>query len=416
MRWPRALPYQPGAPAAARERSGWAGAGGVAPASRRQSVRPARQTAARAGPLAAGQRSAGWQQRGAAAERGSGRGGCVRLGVSRGGRRKRGGVGRVWRAGRRRRTRRCWRCRILRCGRRGIRGGRLGGAQPAAQGGKQRLGVQAQFGRQAIRDLHGERGKHQAERVGIALLDRRVEERAGFGREAGMGLRGERDVVAVGQHRATGRLPRAAEPARQPAGAGWLGRRNRRRRTRPACGGLVRGGSRPGRVLRCRLEGAIGAGRRRPPATAGESDAGGDDVAHGGAEAAEDAHTTPLGGLGRKAGREGCGLHSSGDYMHYFFYVKCHSDASRHSFWNVTDLPRLRGHASEAGDCARPPACPRRRRANPHAIALEAGPRDRLRRDCLGRPCGSPAQTGSWRWRIGWTGSAPPPPCFAELV
>ena len=52
------------------------------------------------------------------------------------------------------------------------------------------------------------------------------------------------------------------------------------------------------------------------PRAADESDAAGDDAAQGAAEAGEEARTTPLVGLGRKADGEGCGWHLGRDYLH----------------------------------------------------------------------------------------------------
>lgn len=73
-------------------------------------------------------------------------------------------------------------------------------AQAAPQGGKHRLGIgQAQFGRQAVGDMPGESGEYQAQEVGIAFLNRGVEDRARFRRKAGIGLWGEGGVVAGGE-------------------------------------------------------------------------------------------------------------------------------------------------------------------------------------------------------------------------
>ncbi len=190
------------------------------------------------------------------------------------------------------------RSRIRRCvtrrgrgrfrGARGVRRGVAGvGAQTTAQRGKQRLGIHAQVSRHAVGDVPGEHDQQQAQDFGITVLDGRVEQRAGFGTEAGTGFRGERGIV-VARHRRLGErsgpAPRGAEPSRKAAGS-------------------------PGRRVSGPWRGMTGCRRRPAPRGAGESEAAGDDTAHGAAEAGEDARTTPLAGLGSQAGREGCGWH-----------------------------------------------------------------------------------------------------------
>src|SRR5487761_2471252 len=102
--------------------------------------------------------------------------------------------------------------------------------------------------------------------------------------------------------------PVAAEPTREPAGAGWPGWRNR-------CGGELP--ARPagrGRRRQVSGRGRVAAGLRRSRASqaTGERDAASDDAAHGAAEPAEDARTGPLVGLGRKAGGVEGGWHRAG--------------------------------------------------------------------------------------------------------
>lgn len=134
-----------------------------------------------------------------------------------------------------RRGRRGGRQCIRRCVQRGLIGrGLIGrglisfglvgrGANTVAERGKERLGIQAQFGRQAVDDMLRERGQDQAQQFGITFLDRRVEERALRGGESGTGLRGEIAVATIRRSRETerrGLAPEAAEPPREPAGPG----------------------------------------------------------------------------------------------------------------------------------------------------------------------------------------------------
>src|SRR6185312_13711102 len=135
----------------------------------------------------------------------------------------------------------------------------------------------------------------------------RVEELAVFGAEAGMGRRGEQPVpagatpAALGLRCAAGRVRLgllAAEPAREPARL-------------PGCN--LCGRARGARLLGCgwfrlvlrRGSGAPGFRCGRSAAAAEESNS----TAHGAADPAEKPRTTPLAGLGRKLGGEGCGCH-----------------------------------------------------------------------------------------------------------
>ena len=223
-----------------------------------------------------------------------------------------------------RRVRHCI-VRGQRLGRRGIRPGFIErSAQMAPQGGKPRLGVQAQLGRQAVGEVPSEHGEHEAQKFGIAFLDRRVEQLANVGGEAGIGLRGEAGFVAAGEPRAAERCgPVAAEPTGEPAGPGW---RKGRGSARPA--------RTPGRGRACRIAGGgygaaglrgsrrayrisgIGCGvaglrDSRRAQSAGESDAAGNETAHGAADPADEARTNPLVILG-KAGGVGCDWHRAG--------------------------------------------------------------------------------------------------------
>ena len=173
----------------------------------------------------------------------------------------------------------------------------------AAEGGIQRLGTRhAGLGRQEVGDLAGEYGERAVEKFGIEILERGVEEGAGFGEEAGEFLLGEGRVAVPGVQRARGRGGTAAEAhAGEPAGPGWLGARGRARGA-----GAVRGMHSAGRGARgsVSVHGVADCGvrRGRAPRSAGLSETAGDSVAHGSTEPVEEARANPWVGLGRTVG------------------------------------------------------------------------------------------------------------------
>ena len=133
--------------------------------------------------------------------------------------------------------------------------------------------------------------------LGIAVLDRCVENRTGLEAELGECLRGEEYVGVVAAARGRGVVLTASEQRREPA------RQEKRER---ASGGRPARHTHPAgrgglRLLRC---GVVLAGLRdgRSPQGAGEVDAAANSAADRAADAADEARTNPLAGLGRTAG------------------------------------------------------------------------------------------------------------------
>jgi hypothetical protein len=187
---------------------------------------------------------------------------------------------------------------LRRCGQRSVGiGVTEGGAQPVPQVGKRCRAVRdVRFGRHDLIDVLGEGGHHQIQGLGIAVLERCVENRTGLGAELREYLRGEEHVGVVEASRGCGAVLTASEQRREPArqeererASGWRPARH----THPA----GRGGS---RLLRC---GVVLAGLRddRSPQGAGEVDAAANSAADRAADAADEARTNPLVGLGGKA-------------------------------------------------------------------------------------------------------------------
>ena len=346
VRWPRSLPSRH-ARNSARDSSGRAGAGGIMAAresnhrctqihtdAARQARLGATSAPARGRLCTVLERSASVHDRcgqGSDVWRGlpCGGGDCgvVRLvGRRRAGRRQRQEARRVFcrrpcGPGRQcRRLRRCDR-RIGHCVREGGRycfrrcgegGIGLGvserGVQPAQEGGKRCRGIRdARFGRHDFADVLGECGDYQIQGLGIAVLDRRVEDRTGLGAELGECFRGEEHVAVVGKCAAAfgggsaamaggqWREPvrqeereraSAGRPAwkRQPAGRGGL---------RMLGGGVASAGLRGGRV----------------PQGCGEGNAAANGAAHRAADPADEARTNPLAGLGSWGGDVERGWH-----------------------------------------------------------------------------------------------------------
>ena len=212
-----------------------------------------------------------------------------------------------------------WYC-LRRCGHRGIGVGISNcGVQSVPQVGKRCAGIRhARFGRQDLIDVLGECGHQQLQGLGIAVLEWGIENRTGFGTELRECLRGEVDVVSVATCRAVygcGAVVTAGkqtrEQVRQGRGCTLIRPLRGRPRIKSGAGlGLLRSPSpqsaRGGRgVLRARTmhpagcEGLRGEGA---PQGRGKADAGANDAAHRAAEAADEARTNPLAGLGRKAG------------------------------------------------------------------------------------------------------------------
>ena len=105
------------------------------------------------------------------------------------------------------------------------------------QVGKQLLGIRhAQLGREQSGDALGECGEQAGQDFGVEVLQRCVEKRAGFGKEAGELLQSEGCVVVGGELPMAARrgLGGAAVESREPAGPVGLGWRGRRGRVRPA--------------------------------------------------------------------------------------------------------------------------------------------------------------------------------------
>jgi len=133
----------------------------------------------------------------------------------------------------------------------------------------------------------GERGNQQLHSVGIAFLERGVEDRASFGGELGVCLRGERRAaLAEKRGAAEGPAVLAGAQTREQARLG-------RDRHRAGFGGF--------RTLR---RGVVAAGLRNGGASpgTGEGEAADNGAAYRAAEPADEAGTNPLAGLGRTAG------------------------------------------------------------------------------------------------------------------
>jgi len=158
--------------------------------------------------------------------------------------------------------------------------------------------VMPRLGRHQFADVLGEGGKHQLQGLGIAVLERGVENRTGLWAELGECLRGKGLVALVAKCGAAvcrGAMVTAGEQkTREPVRQAQRGRDSgvpRARNTHPGWrGGLRRG--------------VVPAGLRhgRAPQGGGEVDAAANDAAHRAAETADEARTNPLAGLGRKAG------------------------------------------------------------------------------------------------------------------
>ena len=305
--------------AAARHRSGRAGAGCVVQASRRRTLRRAAQAvgervaAAAEQPEAAADRrwmpaadrTAAVETRAADIEDDRRRIEQLRIDRCRIDRL------RIDRPGRR---------RIRRIGRSGVGADVIEHAdETVPQSGKHRIGVpHARFRRHGIGDVPGEACEQQAQDLRIALVERRVEDRTDLGGESGICLRGERGRDAAWAWRAAdgrGLAQAEAAPIRDPVGVGW-----RRRRNRSSFGHPTRDTRAPrcecGRRRRAAGRLRVRTGPRREPGTqaAGEADAAGKGAAHRAAEAADNARTDPLAGLGNKAGGVRRGWHWRGLY------------------------------------------------------------------------------------------------------
>lgn len=128
-----------------------------------------------------------------------------------------------------------------------------------------------------------------------------------------MRLRAEGNVVVGEVGDADARIVGLAdpEPAGEPAAPGRLRWRDGRGGFRPAADARLPG---LGWELRVARSGrmAAGAGGGGPAQAAGEADAANKRATHRAAEAAGDAHTKPLGGLGGEAGEVQRGWHWAG--------------------------------------------------------------------------------------------------------
>jgi len=323
VRWPRSLRSRH----AARDRSGWAGAGGVTQSSRRLALQRVAQgpgekrATVEEGAAAPGrkrlcivsERSVRVGQWPACVHDRCGRGSDVWRGVRCDGddlsvgRRHPCFCRRHCRPGRRCRwMRRCdRRLRRLvrrggwywprRCGRRRIGlGVSERGADAVPQVGKHCLGIRdARFGRHDLIDVLGECGDQQLQGLGIAVLERRVENRTGLRAELGECLRGEWYVALAETCGAATAGAQRREPGRQGQRGRESGAGPARKRDPPGRRGLP--------ILR---PGVVAAGSRggRAAQGAGEGDAADNSAAHRAAEAADEARTNPLAGLGGTAG------------------------------------------------------------------------------------------------------------------
>ena len=196
MRWPRALPRALARPVRTRDRSGRAGTGSVAQATRRQTARPVAEAAPEERAAVAGKlRKSAAERCGAADLQAAAVAGCL----ARGGGVRRGPHHRGDRCIRRRRgaMRRVRRCIRVRCLERGI--------HPAPQAGHHRRGSWApcSVGRSCSMVLR-ERGEHDLQDRRIAFPDGGIEQRARSGAECWVVLGGEWGVLAAATRRAAG--------------------------------------------------------------------------------------------------------------------------------------------------------------------------------------------------------------------
>jgi len=190
------------------------------------------------------------------------------------------------------------------------------GVQPVPQVGKYCLEIRDTcFGRHDLADVPGERGDQQIEGLGIAFLERGVENRAGFGTELRECLRGE-VRVALSERRGTAATAceqRRREPARQKQRGRKSGVQPARH-TRPLgredfrllCCGVVAAGLCP----RCQGGGTA-------PEGTGQGDAADNDAADRAAEPADEGRTNPLGGLGSWGGGVERDWHWRREYSRY---------------------------------------------------------------------------------------------------
>lgn len=189
------------------------------------------------------------------------------------------------------------------------------GGKAVVQGGKQLVRIHhACCGRHDVGDGPGERGKQDAQGVGIDFLQRGVENCAELGAEARAFLWGEGRIVIVAEQWGDG--PRGAasakEQSREASGPG-----GRRWRDGFGCARAARGVRWSGRGARVGISGhgVADAGWRRCRASqnAGQNQAAGDGVAHRTADAADEARANPRMGLGRTVRRQAC-IHHEGQY------------------------------------------------------------------------------------------------------
>jgi len=171
---------------------------------------------------------------------------------------------------------------------------------------EQGIGVcQAGLRRQELDKLFGEGAERELKEDGIEVLERRVEERGGFGEQTGHVLWRERAVVVRGERRGGGRgavaAGRAEETARAVVGLGQVGWRGGGHGARVGgAWGLPWIWARVGVLGQGVAE--VGLRRGRASQSAGQRKAAGDGVAHCAAEAADDARGDPDEGLGRHGG------------------------------------------------------------------------------------------------------------------
>ena len=148
-------------------------------------------------------------------------------------------------------------------------------------------------------DVLGERGNHQLQGLGIAILERCVENRARSGAELGESLRSEVHVALVETCWAGGGCGAAVTAGgEQTREQGRRKQRGRESDAWPAQNTHPPGGGGSRILWRC-----------GPPQGTGEGDAADNDAAHRAAEPADEARTNPLGGLGGKAGDVERGWH-----------------------------------------------------------------------------------------------------------
>jgi len=147
-------------------------------------------------------------------------------------------------------------------------------------------------------DVASERGKHQLQGLGIAFLERRVENRTGFGAELWECLRSEGLVALVEVCGAVGCRRAAVTEGEQTHEQG------RQKQRGGGKSGAWPAGNRhpPGRGCLRRDLAAARSRDGRAAQGAGEGDAAGNEAPHRAAEPADEARTSPLVGLGGKAG------------------------------------------------------------------------------------------------------------------